>query len=91
MYEIIINMRKDKFNKNSNNNNINNNNYSDTVIIPIITYINVDTNKSIIYEENSNKSGIYRWVNKINGKSYVGSSTSLSNELSAYYSLIFIT
>lgn len=52
-------MKNDKFNKNSNN-NINNNNCSNTEIIPIITYVNVDTNKFIIYEENKNKSGIYR-------------------------------
>ena len=74
-----------------NNNSINNNNYSNKVIIPIITYVNIDINRSIIYEENRNKSGIYRLVNKVNGKSYVGSSVSLSNRLSAYYNLSSIT
>jgi len=64
---------------NKENNNIN--------IIPKVTYNNADIHKFIIYEENRNKSGVYRWVNKINGKSYVDSSKSLSNRFSLYYSL----
>jgi group I intron endonuclease len=42
--------------------------------------------KYIIYKENKNKIGIYRFVNKINGKSYVGSSTNLGTRLSVYFS-----
>lgn len=34
-----------------------------------------------------NKSGVYRLVNNINGKSYVGSSIYLTNSFSTYYSL----
>jgi group I intron endonuclease len=30
------------------------------------------------------KSGIYRWVNKLNGKCYIGSSLSLSTRFSHY-------
>lgn len=59
-----------------------------TVIIPIVTYTNADTNKLRIYEENRVKSGIYQWNNLITGKSYVGSSISLSNRFRIYYSLI---
>jgi hypothetical protein len=29
-------------------------------VIPVITYLNVDVNKSIIYKDNKKKSGIYR-------------------------------
>jgi group I intron endonuclease len=64
---------------NKENNNIN--------IIPEVIYANVETDKSIIYKENRNKSGVFRLVNKINGKSYVGSSMSLSKTFSIYYSL----
>ena len=64
---------------NKENNNIN--------IIPVVSYSNTDTDKSSIYRENRNKSGVFRWVNKVNGKSYVGSSISLSNTFSIYYSL----
>lgn len=74
-------------NKSNLYNNINNNNYNNTPVIPIITYDNVDTNKCTILEENINKSGVYRLVNKINGKSYISSSIYLSNEFSNYYSL----
>lgn len=66
---------------------MNNNNRSNTAIIPIITYADVNTNKSIICKENIDKSGIYRLVNKTNGKSYIGSSISLSNEFTNYYYL----
>ena len=63
---------------NKENNNIN--------IIPVVSYSNAYMDKSI-YEQNKNKSGVYRLVNKINGKSYVGSSMSLTNTLSIYYTL----
>jgi len=66
-------------NNNNKNNNVN--------IIPEVIYVNVETDKSRIYEENRNKSGVFRLVNKINGKSYVASSISLSNTFSIYYSL----
>ncbi len=76
---LFRNINKNTYMNNKENNNIN--------IIPKVTYNNTDIHKFIIYEENRNKSGVYRWVNKINGKSYVGSSKSLSNRFSLYYSL----
>lgn len=54
-------------------------------IIPMVTY-SASRDKSIIYTENKNKSGIYRWNNLLNGKSYVGSSKCLASRLSVYYS-----
>ncbi len=55
-------------------------------IIPVVSYNNALLYKSLIYKDNNNKIGIYRWNNLINGKSYVGSSINLSNRLSIYYS-----
>lgn len=55
-------------------------------IIPKVTYNNLILDKSRIYEENYKKSGIYRWNNKITGKSYVGSSINLANRFSIYFS-----
>lgn len=52
--------------------------------IPILIYDNVLLNKSIIFNNNKNKSGIYRWVNKINNKSYIGSATNLTKRLSEH-------
>lgn len=61
--------------------------YKKISLIPLIRYTNADLDKSIIYRENLGKSGIYRWINNLNGKSHVGSSISLSYKLSLYYSL----
>lgn len=58
-----------------------------TIVIPIITYMNLSKNKSIILKENRRKSGIYRWNNLITGKSYIGSSIDLGHRFSQYYSL----
>lgn len=41
-------------------------------------------------KENNKKSGIYRWTNKVNGKTYVGSSVLLSRRFLVYYNLIKI-
>lgn len=54
--------------------------------LPIITYNNSWLNKSNALKDNKNKSGIYRWINRINNKSYVGGSVNLTNRLRNYYS-----
>jgi group I intron endonuclease len=68
-------------------NNFNlNNNLKKIKLIPVITYNNTRVDKCIILKENTNKSGIYRLINKINGKSYIGSSIRLNNRFRLYYS-----
>jgi group I intron endonuclease len=57
------------------------------ILIPVITYSNIEIKKPLIYKDNTNKSGVYRIVNNLNGKSYVGSSISLSNRFRFYYCL----
>ena len=52
-------MENNKFSPN-NSGNINNDNCNNTATVPIITYANVDTNRSTIFKENRNKSGVYR-------------------------------
>jgi len=54
---------------------------------PQIKYNNADIDKINIFADNRNKIGIYRWINNLNGKTYVGSSTNLSVRFYAYYSL----
>jgi len=49
---LFININKNTYMNNKENNNIN--------IIPKVTYNNADIDKFIIYEENRNKSGVYR-------------------------------
>ena len=59
-------------------------------IIPIIVYTNADTQKLQILKENKGKSGIYRWINNINGKSYTGSSVDLSRRLKNYFNISYL-
>ena len=68
--------------QNNSNNNLN--------IIPILSYSNADKDKSIVYKDNKNKSGIYCWTNLITDKIYIGSSISLGNRFSNYYSLAYL-
>lgn len=59
-------------------------------LIPLLTYVNADLDKYIIYKENKNKAGIYRWTHKESNKSYVGSAIDLSNRLKNYYNLSYL-
>lgn len=54
---------------------------------PIKEYENPDLEKESIFSDNKDKSGIYCWVNKINGKFYIGSASNLGTRLRRYYSL----
>jgi len=49
-------------------------------------YPNSNTSKAQILSDNKNKSGVYKWKNKINDKCYIGSSENLSCRLPFYYS-----
>ena len=52
---------------------------------PVRIYLSPDKEKSKIINENKGKSGIYRWVHKNTGKSYIGSSTKLDVRFRTYY------
>jgi excinuclease UvrABC nuclease subunit len=58
---------------------------------PAIVYINSMLNKSNILKENKDKSGIYKWTFSIDNKSYIGSSTNITNRIRKYYCLNHIT
>lgn len=53
-------------------------------------YFNALQDKKLIYKDNYKKSGIYKWTNLINGKSYIGSSVNLYCRFRDYYSFYFI-
>lgn len=53
---------------------------------PLLSY-DADVQKETILKENKKKAGVYRLVNKTNGKSYVGSSSSLTQRFYMYYSV----
>jgi len=82
---------KNQRNNNTDEDPLNNNNQEKDNIIPVAVYSDAYLNKSIILKDNKNKSGIYRWVNKVNGKSYVGSSVNLSLRLKVYYDFSFLS
>ena len=63
---------------------------TNNIIKPLIVYKYPDINKTKIYKDNRNKSGIYRWVKIKIGKSYVGSSCNLSRRLTSYFSPVFL-
>ena len=58
---------------------------------PTVIYSNIESEKSSIYASNRNKSGIYLWRNKINGKTYIGSSANLTKRLKNYFNESYIT
>jgi group I intron endonuclease len=49
------------------------------------SYANSKLLKDDIFKDNRNQSGIYRWVNNMNGKTYVGSGLNLEKRLRSYY------
>jgi len=55
-------------------------------ITPAAYYSNAEKYKFIIMKDNKNKSGIYRWTNRITGKFYIGSAVNLTKRLRFYYS-----
>uniref|UniRef100_UPI0022FD6757 hypothetical protein n=1 Tax=Drechslerella dactyloides TaxID=74499 RepID=UPI0022FD6757 len=59
-------------------------------IISAAIYANAYTDKLLILKENKGKSGIYRWINKESGKSYIGSSINLSRRLLEYFNTNYL-
>jgi len=49
-------------------------------------YHNAEVDKDKILKENKDKSGIYKWTNRINDKCYIGSAIDLSDRLKFYFS-----
>lgn len=60
--------------------------YKKHLFFPAVIYQNAETDKRLIFKENINKSGVYRWTNLTNNKSYIGSSIKLNQRFSSYYS-----
>nr|YP_009744343.1 GIY-YIG endonuclease [Xylaria hypoxylon]QIE13211.1 GIY-YIG endonuclease [Xylaria hypoxylon] len=54
---------------------------------PVVLYSNCLEDKNRIFSDNKGKAAIYRWINKINSKTYVGSSVNLAARFYLYYSL----
>lgn len=60
------------------------------IFSPIKSYINILENKKQIFLKNKGKSGIYIWINLINGKKYIGSSVDLSIRFQRYFNTNYL-
>jgi len=54
-------------------------------IVSVKSYSNADTQKKEILKENKGLSGIYGWINNVNGKSYIGSAVNLYNRFLEHF------
>jgi len=57
---------------------------------PVITYNNADLEKLQILKENYKKTGIYQWIHKESGNTYIGSAINLKSRLRSYYSINYL-
>jgi hypothetical protein len=60
-------------------------------ITPLITYPDFFKSKLEILINNKNKAGVYRFTNKLNMASYIGSSINLSIRLSQHFNINYVT
>lgn len=61
------------------------------MISPVKFYDNAEELKSLILLDNKNKSGIYKWENKISGEFYIGSAVDLNKRMLEYYRESYVT
>lgn len=54
---------------------------------PVVSFNNSAAQKEEIYKMCKGKSFVYRWINKTNGKDYLGSTSNSKSRLSSYYDL----
>jgi GIY-YIG catalytic domain len=54
---------------------------------PVVSYYNADQEKLDILQDNKFKSGVYKWIHRDSGRSYIGSSVNLTNRFYTYYNL----
>lgn len=55
------------------------------IFIPVKFYEDAEKSKSTIKLENKDKSGIYKWENKISGEYYIGSAVDLGKRIGEYF------
>lgn len=58
-------------------------------IMSSVTYPNADTYKLDVLKDN-NKTGIYKWTNKLTGKFYIGSAINLKSRFLNYYNISYL-
>lgn len=58
---------------------------------PVVIYTNPDAHKGLILKQNKGKSGVYRWIQKDSGKSYIGSSSMLNDRFRRYFNHSYLS
>lgn len=58
--------------------------------IPVLSYLNTDIDNISILEDNANKTGIYKWTNKLTEEFYIGSAINLKSRFKNYYNISFL-
>lgn len=58
---------------------------------PVVIYLDAHLNKPVVLKETKNKAGVYRWVNKVNGNTYIGSSVDLGRRFRVYYDFSYLS
>jgi group I intron endonuclease len=72
----------------NNNSNLTSLATTDIILVsPVKSYGNAELLKDEILKDNKNQSGIYRWINNMNSKSYVGSGVNLTKRLGSYFNI----
>ena len=61
------------------------------ILIAVLFFMKMYLLLKKVLEDNKQKCGIYKWVNKIIGKIYIGSFVNLSSRLSSYLSINYLT
>jgi group I intron endonuclease len=56
----------------------------------VVTYSNAAADKSRVLTENKKKSGVYIWINLLNGKVYTGSALNISKRFYQYSNLNYL-
>jgi hypothetical protein len=67
-----------------------NNNINLISIVLIHSYLNYDIQNKQICRDNKGKTGIYKWINLVSGKSYVGSYIDLSIRFRDYFNINYL-
>ena len=60
------------------------------IIIPVKSYNNASKDKDLIFKDNKNKSGIYKFTNKLTKDIYIGQSIDLAKRFIKYFNLSYL-
>lgn len=78
---------KNFYSTSANNNSFHRRGLHTFPVVPVKIYTDADLQKKSIVKDNKEKAGVYRWTNKKNGNTYIGSAGNLAARFNQYYNL----